>query len=281
MRTSDQLIRKSQIFAKIPITDSDCSRVLRLAIVQHTIYFTIRDSFWQPFFSKYLWKHDRDTLTLVDIDSRISSFGEDFKQNWKMSTLKVLDQLDAEVNVGEKLGDTIEGVCAILGPLLNDDQVDQFKKDLKVAFIKAIELGKQAERDQSPVLVDLSPSSNHPNGWKEFLPEEYGNTDMSGTSAPMNIPSKPLLVSPKILRHGGVVAGTTTATTSATATATAIARGAEVEVIQPGLALFPRTGIFQDGASECGRIRSAARDAARQITDQSKKHRMSISSDTI
>jgi hypothetical protein len=72
---------------------------------------------------------------------------------------------------------------------------------------------------------------------------------------------------------GYKAAATAAATTSATATATAAAAATttttasrpEIEVIQPGLALFLGTGIFQEGASDWQRISSAAREVARNI----------------
>src|SRR5690349_5211792 len=97
--TSTRLRRSSpKLFAKIPIADSPCSRVLRVANAQHIIFNVICSTFWQPFFSKYLWKHDGDRdrdrvrSVLAKIYSDLATHGEDVQQNWKVATLKVLDQ---------------------------------------------------------------------------------------------------------------------------------------------------------------------------------------------
>jgi hypothetical protein len=64
----------------------------------------------------------------------------------------MLDQPDDAVDVGEHVDDLIaQKVIACLQPLLDDSQADQFQDDLMVVFTDAIELGKIAERDQSPV----------------------------------------------------------------------------------------------------------------------------------
>jgi hypothetical protein len=199
----------------------------------------------------------------------------------------MLDQLDDAVDVGEQVDDLItEKVIACLQPLLDDSQADQFKDDLKVVFTDAIELGKIAERDQSPVYIDRIPSVSDRDGWKEYLSEEYETSDasdLSATSPTMDSPPEPLFVSPKIFRWAARAVATAIATTSATATATAAATTTatasrpEVEVIQPGLALFPGTGIFQEGASDWQRISSAAREVARNTNSGARRQSITMS----
>jgi hypothetical protein len=279
--TSTRLGRKTPSFAKVPIANSECSLVLRLANAQHVIFNVICCSLWQPFFSKYLWKHKRDRLALLEIYSHLAACGEDFQQNWKVSTLKILDQLDDAVDVGELVDNLIqENVIACVQPLLDDNRADQFKDELKVVFTEAIELGKKVERYQSPVYIDMTPSVSDREGWKEYLSEDYemgDASDLSATSPTMDSAPEPLCVSPKIFRLAARVAPTAIATTSTTATATATASRPEAEVIQPGLALFPSTGIFQEGASDWQRISSAGREVARNINGKARRQSMSTS----
>lgn len=281
--TSTRLTRKAQIFAKMPIAESDCSQVLRLANAQHVIFNVICGSFWQPFFSKYLLKHKWDRLAFAEIHSRLKAWGEDVQQNWKVSTLRMLDQLDDGVDVGEQVDAIIsERVVAYLHPLLDDSRADQFTDDLKVIFTDAIELGKMAERDQSPVYIDTTPSMNDPDGWKEYLAEDYEMSDSSELSANspiMDSPFEPLFVAPKIFRRAARAAARAAsrglATTSTTTTA--IPSRPEIEVIQPGLALFPRTGIFLEGSSGWQKISSAGREAAKNINGKARRQSMNMS----
>jgi hypothetical protein len=283
VRTSAQLCRKAPNFAKIPIADSECSQVLRLANAQHVIFDVICGSLWQPFFSKHQWKCKQDRSTLTEIYSHLVACGEDVQQNWKVSTLKSLDQLDDAVDVREQIDDLIaEKVITCLQPLLDDSQTDQFKDELSVIFIDAIELGKMAERDQSLVYIDKIPSASDRDGWKEYLSDEYETSDasdLSATSPTIDLPLEPLFVSPKIYRWAATAIATTSATATATtaATTTTTASRPEVEIIQQGLALFPSTGIFQDGASDWQRISNAGREVARNINGKARRQSMSAS----
>ncbi|KIW63992.1 hypothetical protein PV04_08952 [Phialophora macrospora] len=257
------LIRRSSNFENVPIADSPCSRYLRLAISQHIIFDAIHNSVWQPFFSQYLWKHTKDRATtptvLREIYSRLGADGADFQHNWKVSTLKILGQLDEKTDVGRLLVDMIEAkVVSPLKPLLDDAQVDSFRNDLKELFTDAIALGREAERDQSMVYVETVPSMmKDPEGWKEYLgsSEEYDTsdaTDPSAVSPASEISPEPLFVSPKIFR------GVEDFGAEATATG-----GSKVELIQMGVALYPDTGIFLEGALEWQRIRGASKEAAK------------------
>lgn len=285
--TSTRLARKSPIFAKIPIADSGCSEVLRLASVQHVIFNIICGRLWHPFFSKHLWKHKGDRSALQEIYSRLEACGNNVQQNWKVSTLKSLDQLDDGLDTGEQVDELIaEWVVAHLQPLLDDSRAGQFKDELKVVFTDAIELGKTVERDQSPVHIETAPSLNDPDGWKEYLSDEYemsDATDLSATSPTMDSPPEPLFVSPKIFRWKTRAAATALAKTSAPAAATGAttptttAGRPEIELIQQGLALFPSTGIFQEGALEWQRISTAGREAAKNINGKARRPSMSTS----
>jgi hypothetical protein len=109
-----------------------------------------------------------------------------------------------------------------------------------------------ARNDQSPVYVDNIPSSDH-EGWKEYWNESDEGTDMIDPvvgSPTMKTHSQPLLVSPRFYRR-------------ATRTAGAAVGIVELEVIQPGFALFPDTGIFKLGAFEYSRIKGAGSEVAR------------------
>ena len=200
----------------------------------------------------------------------------------------MLDQLDDGVDVGEQVDHLIaEKVIACLQPLLDDSQADQFKHDLKVMFTDAIELGKIVERDQSPIFVDIIPSVSDRDGWREYLSEDYETSDASDLSATSPITdslSEPLFVSPKIFRRTARAAATAaiptalaTATASAAANTTTMASRPEVEVIQPGLALFPSTGIFQEGASDWQRISNAGREVAKNINSRARRQSINAS----
>jgi hypothetical protein len=62
-----------------------------------------------------------------------------------------------------------------------------------------------------------------------------------------------------------------------TAPAAATASLPEVEVIQPGLALFPGTGIFQEGASDWQWISSAAQEVAMNANGRERRQSITMS----
>lgn len=190
----------------------------------------------------------------------------------------MLDQLDNAVDVEGQVDNLIaQNIVACLQPLLEDSQVDRLKDDLKGVFADAIELGKIAERDQSPVCIDIIPSMSDRDGWKEYLSEDYeasDASDVSATSPTMDPSPEPLFVSPKIFRWAATSA---TATAAAAAATTATASRSKVEVIQQGSALFSDTGIFQDGASEWQRIWSAGREMAKSINGKGRRQSMNVS----
>ena len=292
MRTSERLVKKASSlvnFANIPITESECSRVLRLATVQHLIFNVIYESLWNPFFSTYLWQHNRERSTLIEIYSKLAAYGENVQQNWKVSTLKVLDKLDEEVNIRELIDNLIaENIIGFLSPLLNDSQEDQFRSELAAVFNNAIRLGKIAERDPLTVYIDRTPSMSDKSGWLECLSEEDEATDDEDdltqiqTSSTMgsSFRQDPLFVSPKISRREAPTKPAAATPTTATEAAVGGSRPLQVvetTLIQPGLALFPVTGIFQRGASEWHRILNAPREAARNINDRMAGRRSSMS----
>jgi hypothetical protein len=277
--TSKNLARRASNFAEVPISNSECSQVLRLANAQHVIFNVICGLLWQPFSSKHLLKSKWDRSALVKIHARLAAHGEDVQQNWKVSTLKILAELDDDgVDVGEQVDAMIsEKVVACLRPLLDDRVLVPFADELKAVFVDALELGKVAERDRWPVYVDTTPSGVDPEGWKEYWDEDDEICDRIETSAssPTTGSPEPLFVTPKIFRRGagaGAAAmgggpGSATSATAATATT----------VIHQGLALFPGTGIFQEGLSEWERISSAGREAAKNATGKVRRQSTSTS----
>jgi hypothetical protein len=177
-----------------------------------------------------------DTSTLADIYPRLAVDREDFQHNWEVSTLKVLDQLDEDVSVEESMENLIDQtVIATLRPLLGESQIDTPSDDLRAAFAAAMNLGRKAERDRSPVYVATAPSMKDHRGWKEDLSEYFdmGDAiDISTTSPTFLL--DPLFVRPKIFRKSERMAPASSGTT--------VVGKANVDVIQVGLALFPNTG---------------------------------------
>ena len=86
-----------------------------------------------------------------------------------MATLKILDQLDDKMDVRELMDEWIdETVIGTLHQLLDNNQLDPFKHDLKAVFAETLELGRAAESDRSLVCVDATPPVSDRAGWKEF-----------------------------------------------------------------------------------------------------------------
>ncbi|KAK5194501.1 hypothetical protein LTR92_005743 [Exophiala xenobiotica] len=278
VKTSERLAKQEDSrFSQVPIADSEYSRVLRLANVQHVIVKAIFGSVWKPFFSVHLRKQKRDNSAFPEIHQCLSTHGDEVQRHWKISTLKALDQLDAAEDVGDCTEEMIDQkIVAPLEPLLDNNKVDRFVTDLRTIFRAATELGKMARNDQSPVYLDTSPFVSDRDGWKEYWtePDEITDTiNQSPTSPTTHVRLEPLFVSPKIYRHRGMTGQTATATTN-------IAAGvgeAEVEIIRPGSALFPATGIFQLGALDWQKIRDAGKEAAKNINGLTRRQSRSIS----
>ena len=159
----------------------------------------------------------RDTSTLADIYSRLAVGGEDFQRNWEVSTLKILDPLDEDVNVEESMENLIDQtVIATLRPSLGESQIDTFRDHLRAVFAEAMNLGRKAERDRSPVYVATAPSMEDRRRWKEFLSEYFdmGDAiDLSTTSPTSHFLLDPLFVSPKIFRKSERMAPASSGTT--------------------------------------------------------------------
>lgn len=202
------LKRKLPIFTNVPIGDSYCSEILRLAIVQHIIFSVICDSIWQRFFSQYLLKHKhtRERHSLVEISSLLGEDGEDIQHRWDTSTFKALDKLDADVDVGTQLDDLTAMVADPLLPLLEPSNINPFRAELKSVFMKAIHIGKLGERDESPVEFDRNPSPSYRNGWNEYVPEDYVPSEdisISVLSTSASFSMETICVRPRIYRRQG------------------------------------------------------------------------------
>jgi hypothetical protein len=252
--TSDRLAKKAAIFQRTPILESECSQVLRLASVEHIIFDAICDDLWQPFLSEYLLEIPKTRSVIADIYSHLAAEGDQVQRNWKVSTLRILDQLDVAPDSSPRLDFIVGGVIETLRPLLDDRQATQCHAELRQLFVKAIKLGKTAERDRTPVQISRSPSLSDSNGWLESFKGVY---DASDTASPSTLVEPPcaLYVTPKVYRPAT----------------------AEVQelVLCAGSALFPNTGIFQQGWAEWERFRKAYRDVALSIA---RERRASISS---
>lgn len=190
--------------------------------------------------------------------------GEDVQRRWRVSTLKALKQLDAAADVSGMAGQIVDQhIVAPLYELLDQNQADKFKNDLKGIFVNAIELGRIVESDEMPVYLDRAPSISERDGWREYSTEKYEAEDTDGLSPDSTITRmvrEPLCVQPRIFRRSGK------------ATASTSGGDGTTEVIQPGVALFPDTGIFQDGASQWQKIYNAGMEAARSVSGKGKSH---------
>ncbi|OQU96117.1 hypothetical protein CLAIMM_02248 isoform 1 [Cladophialophora immunda] len=262
-----QLKKKRSTFDVVPITDSPCARVLRLAFVQNIIFNAIRDTVWPPFFSRHLWKNKKDRSLIHEIYLRLSADGEEIQNDWRVSTVKVLDRLDNGVDVGDKIGVAIDlNVIQILEPLLGEKNKVDFRSELKKIFTTAMELGQESWRDRSPVSFDFSPSVDGGKGWKEFS-EGLDLEDAPNPSLGVCRESafEPLCVSPRLYRKRD--------------TATVTPDQGE-ELVHPGVALFPKTGIFQQGLLEWQVLRQAEREYRKAYNGNGKARRASIASTT-
>jgi hypothetical protein len=229
--TSDRLGKKSATFLRTPILESECSQVLRLANVKHIIFDVICDNLWQPFLSEYLWECLGARRVVTDIYSRLAADGNQVQRNWKVSILRMLDQLDETLDSSPLLDFLTGEVLEKLRPLLDDRQVVLCQADLRQLFIKSIKLDKAAERNQPPIQISRNPSLSDMDGWLEFSDGVY---ETSPPSTPVE-PQSALYVTPKVYH---------------------LATEETLEVvICAGSALFPKTGIFQQGLAEWQRVR--------------------------
>jgi hypothetical protein len=136
--TSERLGKKAPIFQRAPILESQCSQVLRLANVQHVIFDVICDDLWQPFLSEHLLGNPKAHSVIKHIYSRLAAEGDQVQRNWKVSTLRSLNQLDVASDFSSCLDLFVGGVIDTLRPLLDDRQVSKCQGDLRQQFIEAI-----------------------------------------------------------------------------------------------------------------------------------------------
>jgi hypothetical protein len=255
--TSDKLIKETKVFIQIPILDILCSQVLRVACVKHIIFDAICDRLWQPFLSEYLLDKSKvmARTVMTDIYKGLEVEGGQVQQNWKVSTLKMLDRLDDSSGLPSSLNLVIGEVIETLRPLLGDRLVTQCQEELRQLFIEAVEFGKTAERDRTPVQISRDPSLEDPVGWIECF-ENYSEDsgDVVSPMTPVEPPSA-LYVTPKIYRPKTA--------------------GQEEQVLCAGSALFPNTGIIQQGWAEWESFKKASRELA---NNYGKERRTSMDS---
>jgi hypothetical protein len=255
--TSERLKKKAADILRTSLLESGCSQIVRLASVQHIIFDVICNQIWQPFFSEYLWKHNGTRSILENLYVRLAADGDQVQRNWKVSTLRMLDQLDATSDSLQLMEVLTEEVIEIVRPLLDERQATQFRTELQQLFTKAVQLGKMAERDRLPIRVSREPSSSDTEGWREHSQGLYEASDSDLPSPPME-PQVPLYVIPRVYRP-------------ATETTPEL-------LIHAGSALFPHTGVFQESLAEWQQMKNAIREATKSI---SKSRKLSTSSTVV
>lgn len=274
--TSNRLSRALPSFEGVPIAESDSAVLLRLANVHNHILNVLCELVMNPFFSLHQWPKHGNNSNLNEIYSSMAQYGEDAQRRWKVSTSKTLRQLDATMDVSGTVDRIIDQeIVTPLYVLLKADQTDKFKSDLKGVFDSAVELSRKAETDRSPVYLDRSPSVSDRGGWEEYSLEKFETDDADDlvpNTSIVHIRQEPLCVRPKIFRHTGE---TDTSSTSTSLTITT--GGAEVETILSGVALFPDTGIFQEGAFLWQKIWYAGMEVARGVGGKGKPQSRSTS----
>jgi hypothetical protein len=225
-----------------------------VASIQHIIFEVICSQIWQPFFSEYLWNHNGTRSILERLHGRLAADGDQVQRNWKVSTLKMLGQLDTTSDTLHLMEFLTDEVIGIVRPLLDEPEPIQFRTELQQLFTKAIQLGKMAERDRLPVRFSREPSSSDTKGWLDYSQGRYEANDFDLPSSPME-PQVPMYVTPKIYRP-------------ATDTTPEL-------LVHAGSALFPHTGIFQENLAEWQQIKNAVREASKCV---SKSRKLSTSS---
>jgi hypothetical protein len=255
--TSERLKKKAAETLRTSLLESDCSQILRLASVQHIIFDVICNQIWQPFFSEYLWKHNGTRSIFQDLYLRLAADGDQVQRNWKVSTLKKLDQLDATSDSSQLMEVLTEEVIETVRPLLDERQATQFRTELRQLFTKAVQLGKTAERDRLPIQISREPSLSDEKGWREYSQDLYEASDSDLRPPPMES-QLPLYVTPRVYRP-------LTETTPEL-------------LIHAGSALFPHTGIFQESLEEWQQMKNAVREATKSI---SKSRKLSTSSTVV
>jgi len=260
---SIRLSKQVPSFAYVPIAQSECAIVLRLANVQNHIFNVLCEFAMNPFFSLHHWLEHGKNENISETYANMAQYGgEEVQRRWKVSTLKVLQQLDNPVDTSEIVGKIVDReIVGALYELVEERQTDQLKYDLKGIFTAAVELGRSVESDEVPMSLERVPSMSERDGWREYSTEKYeaDEKDDAGLKAStLSVPREPLCVQPKILRRRSETAEPTPTSTSTSG------KGA-IEVIQAGVALFPDTGIFQDGAAQWKEIHNAGIQAATNV----------------
>ncbi|KIW20046.1 hypothetical protein PV08_00621 [Exophiala spinifera] len=223
--------KKLAVFKGIPLSDSSGSLHLRLAAIQNIINTVIQTYLWRPFFSACLSSPGKDQDLLPTMYDHLRDRGDPERRNWKISTMRVLDRLDDEVQTKKTVGSLIyHNIIDPLEPLLADDQVEDLRRDLFEVFVEAIDLWKTSERDEFPIQVSMAPDDRQ--HWNEDL-KDYEKRDIPDSLADSAIEPylrQELAVRPLVTRPNP---GKT-----------------EHDMICSGAALFSETGIFHDGAVE-------------------------------
>jgi hypothetical protein len=182
--------------------------------------------------------------------SNIAADGEQVQRYWKISTLKALDRLDASMENTPLVKRLVDTVVDTLRPLLDHRVIAQCQDDLHNLITRCIDIGKIAERDRNPIKISRNPKTDV-NGWLEYFDGTFeAPTDAEQLSAPIEA-QNPQYLTPKVYRPA-------TATT-------------EEFVICPGFALFPRSGIFQEGRKELEDIEKKIRELGTTVVKGARK----------
>ncbi|KAJ9618819.1 hypothetical protein H2204_012895 [Knufia peltigerae] len=247
------------VFKGIPITPDLCSKHLRLAAVQNVIYEAINNTLWKPWFCGYLRQNNEDQELVPKMFECLKDRGENERQNWKISTLRILERLDDTVDMVEIVTIPVKEIVRRLKPLLNENQSESLRTDLIDTFIKAIELGKKSQREKDPILISMEPTEADSEGWQEYL-KDYERSSFVDSSfgSPVEPFHQRLLVSPLVYREANKPIGSMTRQKMSNDKRDS--RTGDVQVICAGMALFSDTGILRDGAAQSKEINNAARE---------------------
>lgn len=263
MRLNNLHNKPDNVFEGVPISQSDCSRYLRLAAVQNVIYKVINNFLWKPWFCGYLRKEiNKDQEVVQKMFECLQDRGENERHNWKVSTLRILERLDDKVDMAEVVEVPVGQVVKLLKPLLDDDQRQSLETELIDTLIEAVELGKKSRSEKVPVLISMNPKENDSKAWKEYLSHEYESYRLADSSSgsPVEPVHQQLLVSPLVFRE---VTGQTGSMARQKMSNDKRDGRTEIEVVYPGMAIFSEIGILQDGAAESKLINNAGAEVSK------------------